>query len=58
MPIVNPALIAWNRNTAWIASRTALFPRKENETFEMPPDTFAPGRFCLIQRVASMKSMP
>ena len=50
--------MAWKRNTAWIASRTALLPRKENETLEMPPETSAPGRFSLIQRVASMKSMP
>ena len=35
-----------------------MLPRKEKETFEMPPETRAPGRFCLIQRVASMKSEP
>ena len=50
--------MAWNRNTAWIASRTGLLPRKENETFEMPPETSAPGRLFLIQRTASMKSTP
>ena len=50
--------MAWKRKTAWIASRTALLPRKENDTLEMPPETRAPGRFCLIQRVASMKSTP
>ena len=50
--------MAWNRNTAWIASRTGLLPRNEKLTLEMPPETFAPGRFCLIQRVASMKSRP
>ena len=41
-----------------MASRTGLLPRKLNETFEMPPDTRAPGRFALIHRVASMKSTP
>ncbi len=50
--------MAWKRNTAWIASRTGLLPRKEKLTFEMPPETRAPGRFCLIHRVASMKSRP
>ena len=50
--------MAWKRKTAWIASRTGLLPRKENETLEMPPETRAPGRFSLIQRVASMKSRP
>ena len=39
--------MAWNRKTAWIASRTGLLPRNENETLEMPPLTLAPGRFCL-----------
>ncbi len=53
-----PARIAWNRKTAWIASRTGLLPRKEKDTLEMPPETLAPGRFSLIQRVASMKSTP
>ena len=50
--------MAWYRNTAWMASRTGLLPRNENDTFEMPPDTWTPGRFSLIQRVASMKSTP
>ena len=58
MPMSSPAAIAWYRNTAWIASRTGLLPRKLKLTLEMPPDTFAPGRFSLIQRVASMKSRP
>ena len=50
--------MAWKRKTAWIASRTGLLPRNENDTLEMPPLTLAPGRFSLIQRVASMKSWP
>ena len=41
-----------------MASRTGLLPRKEKLTLEMPPDTLAPGRFSVIQRVASMKSRP
>ncbi len=48
--------MAWYRNTVWMASRTGSLPRKLNDTFDTPPDTLAPGRFCLIQRVASMKS--
>ncbi len=58
MPMSRPASIAWKRKTAWIASRTGLLPRKLKLTFEMPPETFAPGRFSLIQRVAAMKSWP
>ena len=58
MPMSRPASIAWKRKTAWIASRTGLLPRNEKLTLEMPPETSAPGRFCLIQRVASMKSRP
>ena len=53
-----PAAIAWYRKTAWIASRTGLLPRKQKLTLEMPPETRAPGRFSLIQRVAWMKSWP
>ncbi len=48
--------MAWYRKTVWIASRTGSLPRKLNETLLTPPLTLAPGRFCLIQRVASMKS--
>ena len=44
------------RNAACIASRTVLLPRNENEMLLMPPLMRAPGRFSLIQRVASMKS--
>jgi len=33
-----------------------IVARKPNDTFETPPLTFACGKFCLIQRVASMKS--
>ena len=50
--------MAWNRNTAWIASRTGLLPRNENDTFEIPPEMCTPGRFSLIQAQASMKSIP
>ena len=50
--------MAWNRKTAWIASRTGLLPRKENDTLEMPPEMCTPGRFSLIQAHASMKSIP
>ncbi len=39
-----------------MASRTLLLPRKLNEIFETPPETFACGRLALIQRVALMKS--
>ena len=39
----------------WMASRTGSLPRKLNDTLDTPPPTLAPGRFCLIQRVASMK---
>ena len=56
MPMSMPAWMAWYRNTVWMASRTGSLPRKLNDTLDTPPDTFAPGRFCLIQRVASMKS--
>ena len=58
IPMSRPAWMAWNRKTEWIASRTGLLPRNEKETLEMPPETSAPGRFSLIQRVASMKSTP
>ena len=39
-----------------MASRTLLLPRKLKEMLETPPETLACGRFCLIQRVAWMKS--
>ncbi len=45
-----------SRNAECIASRTGLLPRKLNETLDTPPLTLACGRFCLIQRVAWMKS--
>ena len=44
------------QNAEFIASRTTLLPRYENEILLMPPLTLACGRFCLIQRVAVMKS--
>ncbi|EWS64148.1 hypothetical protein Y695_02613 [Hydrogenophaga sp. T4] len=56
MPMSMPALMAWYRNTVWIASRTGSLPRKLNDTLDTPPLTLAPGRCCLIQRVALMKS--
>ena len=56
MPMSMPALMAWYRNTVWMASRTGSLPRKLKLTFDTPPDTLAPGRLALIQRVASMKS--
>ncbi len=56
MPMSRPAWIAWYRNTVWIASRTGSLPRKLKLTLLTPPETFAPGRLALIQRVASMKS--
>jgi hypothetical protein len=40
-----------------MASRTGLLPRKLKEMFDTPPLTLACGRFCLIQRVALMKSI-
>src|SRR6478735_658342 len=51
MPMSMPALMAWYRNTVWIASRTGSLPRKEKLTLETPPLTFAPGRFSLIHLV-------
>ena len=56
MPMSMPAAIAWYTNTVCIASRTGSLPRNEKLTFETPPLTLAPGKFCLIQRVASIKS--
>ncbi len=52
MPMSMPAWMAWYRNTVWMASRTGSLPRNQNQTFLTPPLTLAPGRFCLIQRVA------
>ena len=48
-----PALIAWYRNTAWIASRTRSLPRNANETLDTPPLTRAYGSVALTRRVAS-----
>ena len=56
IPISIPCCIAWYRKAACMASRTGSFPRKENETLLTPPLTLAPGKFCLIQRVALKKS--
>jgi len=41
MPIDSPALIAWYRNTVWIASRTGSLPRKLKDTFDTPPEVLA-----------------
>ena len=49
-----PALIAWYRNAACIASRTAFMPRKAKETFEMPPLSLTSGKRAFSWRVASM----
>ena len=46
----SPAAIAWYRNAEWIAWRTRSFPRKLNDRFETPPETFAPGQRSLISR--------
>ena len=35
-----------------------LLPLKENDILETPPEICACGKFCLIQRVASIKSLP
>jgi len=35
-----------------MASRTGLFPRKENERLEIPPEVRHPGRLALIQAIA------
>ena len=56
MPMSSPAWMAWYRNTVWMASRTGSLPRKLKLTLDTPPDTLAPGRLALIQRVALMKS--
>ncbi len=56
MPMSMPALIAWYRNTEWIASRTVLLPRNENDTLETPPEMWQSGKRCFSSRVASMKS--
>ena len=56
IPISKPALMAWKRKALCMASLTVLFPLKEKEIFDTPPETFAPGRFSLIHLVALMKS--
>ena len=48
-----PASMAWYRKQACIASRTALLPRNENDTFDTPPETWTCGQRCLISRVPS-----
>ena len=39
----------------FIASRTTLLPRNENERLLMPPEIFTPGQCSLMRVVASMK---
>ena len=56
MPMSKPALMAWYKKAECMASRTTLFPLNEKEMLDTPPLTLASGRFCLIQRVASIKS--
>ncbi len=45
MPMVRPARIAYSRNTEWIASRTGLLPRNENDTLDTPPERQRIGQF-------------
>ena len=56
IPMSIPACTAWYRKTAWIASRTGLFPRNEKDTLLTPPLIFANGNSALIRFTASMKS--
>ncbi len=58
MPMSMPFCIPWYRNTACMASRRKLLPRKANDRLLTPPLTWAWGRFCVIQPVARMKSSP
>ena len=44
MPMSRPALMAWNRNAEWIASRTMSLPRNENDRLLMPPLILTPGQ--------------
>ena len=39
-----------------MASHRFVAAEAESMTLLTPPETLAPGRFCLIQRVALMKS--
>ena len=55
MPMSMPALMAWNRNAEWIASRTTSLPRNEKERLLTPPLIFTPGHCSLMIVVASMK---
>ena len=58
MPMSMPALMAWNRNTECIASRTFSLPRKEKEKLETPPEIWAWGFSRRITAAASMKALP
>ena len=57
MPIFIPAFMAWYKKTECIASRTPSLPLKEKDTLLTPPLTETFGKFCLTQRVASIKSI-
>ena len=49
-----PARIAWYRNTAWMASRTAVVAaERERLTLDTPPLIRTPGSAALSRRVAS-----
>jgi len=56
MPMSMPALIALVQNTCGSPRAPGALRGKLKLTLLTPPDTLAPGQFCLIQRVASMKS--
>ena len=53
-----PALMAWNRNTECIASRTFSLPRKEKEKLETPPEICACGFSRRMTSHASTKALP
>ena len=57
MPMSRPALMAWNRNAEWIASRTTSLPRNANDRLLMPPQILTPGHVTFSTRMASMKSI-
>ena len=56
MPMSMPALMAWYRNTTWIACRTGSLPRKLKLTLDTPPEIWLYGNSRRSSRAASMKS--
>ncbi len=58
MPMSRPAPIAWYRNTAWMASRTASLPRNEKLTLLIPPEVCTSGISALIRWIVSMNARP